>query len=233
MRYLKSSMKNFLLQYNSYFMCDQCCFEKIETCCKKEICCSPVMDDCLAKKILCIWKKAFCDAIILPVIGVPSCNRCVLTITHNLGKCVPKLKINGLTSRSILANNAFYSAEVSSGKWLNLYQIVLPDIPGKCGCKSSGEVYTEALVKFGISVDGNGYNWNGDCPNTLAINSKAIGMNPCEFSKKTIAAIKAVLENFCLETCCEPNPCCNPCCTPNPCCCKPNPCGCNVESCCK
>jgi hypothetical protein len=203
-------------------MCDKCCVEK-EACC-----CVPVMDDCLAKKIQCIWKKAFCDATILPVIGLPSCSNCVMTLTHSLGKCVPKVKINGLTSKSILANNAFYSAEVSCGKWLNLYQITLPDIPGKCGCKSSGEVYTEALVKLGISIDGDGYNWKGSCPFMLSINSKAIGMNPCDFSKKQIAAIKAVLENFCIDPCCNPTPCCKP----NPCCCNSDPCCCKPKSCC-
>jgi len=159
------------------------------------------MTDCLAKQIECLWKQAFCDATILPELGVPSCACGVMTLTHNLGKCVPKVKINGLTSLSILANNAFYSAEVSCGKWLNLYQIQIPDIPGKNGCKSSGEVYNEALVKLGISIEGDHYNWKGTCPHMLAINSKAIGMHPCEFTKKQIAAIKAVLEYF-NNSCC-------------------------------
>lgn len=173
----------------------KCFVEKIE-CCKKVICCDLVMDDCLAKKIECIWKDAFCDATILPVIGYPSCARGVMTLTHSLGKCIQKIKINGLRTMSLLANNAFYSAEVSCGKWLNLYQATIPDIAGKNGCKSSGEVYTEALVKFGISVDGDNDNWKGSCPSILFINSKAIGMHPIEFTKKQIAAIKAIIDNF-------------------------------------
>lgn len=176
--------------------CNKCCFKE-ECCC----CCEPVMNDCLAKQIECIWKQAFCDAIILPCIGYPSSGNCVMTLTHTLGNCAQKLKINGLISKSILANNAFYSAEVSCGKWLNLYQIKLPNIPGECGCKSSGEIYVEALIKLGISVDGNSYSWNGTCPNVLTINSKAIGMDPCDFSKKQIAAIKAVL-NYFTNKCC-------------------------------
>ena len=170
-----------------------CCCEKLE-CCERVECCKPVMDDCLAKKIECIWKKAFCDATLLPALGVPSCAACVMTLTHGLGRCSPKIKINGLTTLSMLAHNAFYSAEVSSGKWLNLYQITIPNIPGQCGCKSSGEVYVEALAKMCINIDGNGYNWNGSCPNMITISSKAIGMNPIDFSKKQIAAIKTVLE---------------------------------------
>jgi hypothetical protein len=157
------------------------------------------MTDCFAKQLECLWKKAFCDAIILPEIGYPSCANGVMTLTHNLGKCIPCLKIDGLTTGSILANNAFYSAEVSCCKWINLYRISLPDIPGVNGCKSSGEIYDEALVKLGISVEGDNYSWKGTCPHVLTINSKAIGMNPCEFSQKQIAAIKAVLDYF---TCC-------------------------------
>ena len=181
---------------------EKCCFEKQEKCCfekQESCCCEPVMTDCLAKKIECVWKQAFCDAIILPEIGYPSCGNCVMTLTHGLGKCVPKLKINGLTSLSILANNAFYSAEVSCGKWLNLYQIKLPNIPGKNGCKSSGEIYDEALIKLGISIEGDNYSWKGTCPSVLTIHSKAVGMDPCEFTRKQIAAIKAVLDHF---TCC-------------------------------
>jgi len=151
------------------------------------------MNDCLAKKIECIWKESFCDAIILPQIGMPSCANCVKTLTHTLGKCYPKLKINGLCVKSILANNAFYSAEVSCGKWVNLYQGLIPNVAGQCGCKSTGEVYIEALAKLGISIDNDNYHWKGSCPNMLAISSKAIGMEPCEFTKKQIAALKSVL----------------------------------------
>lgn len=196
-------------------MCENCCCEKPNKyccekpsnyCCEKPIncyrnpcvpdpCCrGPVMDDCLAKRIECIWKECFCDAMILPIIGMPSCNNCVMTLTHSLNKCPSSLKINGLPVKSILANNSFYSAEVSCGKWVNLYKILIPDVKGQCGCKSSAEIYTEALCKFGISVDGDGYDFKGSCPHMLAINSKAIGMDPCEFSKKQIAAIKCMLK---------------------------------------
>jgi len=218
-------------------MCDICNFEKKNVCnCK----CEPSITECLIKNVECIWKKAFCDAIIIPCINTPlfnsyangplnnfcnnpplcnSCGNaplcnpctnlcinpcpCVVTITHTLGNCVPRLTINGLLTNSPLANNAFYSFEVSCGKWLNLYEIQLPNIAGQCGCKSSGEVYTEALVKLGISIDGDGYKWKGSCPNTLVIFSKAIGMNPIDFSKKQITAIKTVIEYFLSKPCCN------------------------------
>jgi hypothetical protein len=190
----------------------KCCETRIEPCYKSccdpcnpcNLCCAdpccPEMTDCLAKQIECIWRKAFCDATIIPKLGVPSCACSVMTLTHTLGNCAPCVSINGLKSKSMLTKNAFYSTEVSCGKWINLYQIVLPNIPGKCGCKSSGEIYTEALTKLGISLGGDSYTWKGSCPNMLAINSQAIGMDPCEFSKKQIAAIKAVLNYF--NNCC-------------------------------
>lgn len=183
-------------------MCDNCCTKKKPTCCIKSCCvqtccvqpcCEPVMTDCLAEQIQCIWKEAFCDATILPVLGMPSCNNCVMTLTHTLGRCVPCIKINGLVSKSMLVNNCFYSAEVSCGKWMNFYKGLIPNVPGKCGCKSSGEIYIEALIGFGISVDNDNYNWKGACPELLAINSSAINMEPCDFSRKQICALQAVL----------------------------------------
>ena len=182
-------------------MCSKCGTNK---CCQTTSCvapCVPCMDDCLAQKVECVWKQAFCDAKILPQIGYPSCANGVMTLTHSIG-CT-KIKINGLCIQSMLANNAFFSSEVSCGKWVNLYQVNIPNVPGKCGCKSSGEVYIEALVKLGISVSTDGYNWKGSCPSMLTFRSMAIGMDPCEFSKKSIAAVKAVLEHFSCDI-----PCC-------------------------
>jgi len=184
-------------------MCDKCCGE-VKTCCVPcQPCqpCCPVMDDCLAQKIACIWKAAFCDAIILPKVGVPSCACGVMTLKHSLGKCIPTVKINGLCVKSMLANNSFYSAEVSGGKWVNLYQGLIPNVAGKCGCKSSSEVYVETLIKFGISVDSINQVWKGSCPELITVSSKAVGMEPCEFSQKQVAAVKAVIDHF-LNPCC-------------------------------
>lgn len=160
----------------------------------------PCMSDCLAQEIECIWKEAYCDAKIIPQIGYPSCGNGVMTLTHSLG--LPPIRINGLCTQSMLANNSLFTSEVSCGKWLNLYQTNLPNVPGKCGCKSSGEVYIESLVKLGISVETDGYNWKGSCPNMLTFRSKAIGMDPIDFSKKSIAAVKAVLEYFACDIGC-------------------------------
>lgn len=185
-------------------MCSKgCC--PVNQCCDPCDCCTPKMDDCLARKIECMWKKCFCDALILPKIGLPSCGKGVMTLTHKLGNC-SCLRINGLASKSILMNNSFYSAEVSNCQWLNVYQIALPNVPGKDGCKSSAEVYTEALVKMGISIGSMSNLVNGACPDTLSITSTAIGMDPCEFTKKQISAIKCVLKYIKCNSC---DSCCN------------------------
>ena len=177
--------------------CSKCC--PTSSCCGPSPCCAPCcpeMNDCLAKQIECLWKQAFCTAIIIPGIGIPSCSCGVLTLTHNLGPGAPPVKINGLPSLSILANNAIYTAEVSCGKWLNLYMITIPDIPGKNGCKSSGEVYTDALAKSCISINGKNYRWDGACPRMINVNSSAIGMDPIEFTKKQLCALQLMADKF-------------------------------------
>ena len=172
---------------------NECC-EKRNECCEKRNECCPVMDDCLAKEIECLWKQCFCDATIVPCLGVPSQTCGVLWLTHTLGKCLSKSKINGLCVKSSLVRNAQYTAEVSDGQWVNLYSVRLPNIPGKCGCKSSTEVYVEALAKLCISVEGDTYGWKGECPNKITINSKSVGMLPVEFTKRQIAALKATID---------------------------------------
>lgn len=174
-------------------MCNRCCETKINCCCKT-VCCTPVMDDCLAQQIECLWKQCFCDATIVPCLGVPSQTCGVMWLTHTLGKCLNDSKINGLCVRSPLVKNANYTAEVSNCQWVNLYEVILPNIPGKCGCKSTAEVYVEALIKLCISVDSITNDWLGQCQNKVQIRSKNIGMDPCTFTKKQIAALKATIE---------------------------------------
>lgn len=175
--------------------CNKCC----DNSCKYECC--PVMSDCLAKQIECAFKKVFPDAAILPCIGMPSNNKCVMTLTHSLCPCAPVIKINGLESNSLLVNNAFFSSEVSCGKWLNMYQINFPNVPGKCGCKSLSEIYTEAIVKMGISVEDQSTVFKGICPDIITISSQAIDMDPIEFVKKQLCALKSTLKQNSRQCC--------------------------------
>jgi len=152
------------------------------------------LDDRLALLILAEWQKSFPDAMIFPTIGFPSKSGGVLTLTHSFGKNnMPKLRINGLVSQSPLANNALYSTEITGGQWLNLYEVMIPDVPGKNGSKSSGEIYTETIIQSGISVEGDHYHWKGANPPMLAIHSKSIGMHPIEFAQKVSQALNFVM----------------------------------------
>ena len=101
--------------------------------------------------------------------------------------------INGLKSKSPLANNALFSTEITDGKFINLYDIMLPDIPGKCGEKSTVQFYMDALTKLNIQVAASHHHWTGLKPFMLSIHSYNIGMCPEEFTKKTLHALKETL----------------------------------------
>ena len=160
-----------------------------------EECHKCVVDDKVAKHVEKIWKDSFSDASLLPVIGFPSNSGGVATLTHTLGDGM-LMSINGLTSKSPLANNALYSFECSRSKYINLYEIMLIDIPGKDGEPSTVEYYTRQLCKYGLSVAGVHFHWLGsfmspDATLIAAIHHQTTNdTTPEEFSRKTIRAIK-------------------------------------------
>ena len=156
-----------------------------------------VVDDKLARLVEKLWKKYFPSALLLPVIGLPSNANGVATLTHGTGH---QMSINGLLSNSPLANNALYSFECATSKdgcvskFLNLYEIMVPDIPGKDGEDSTAEYYVKLLNKYGLSVAGVHFHWWGQNVikgNTLvaAVHHQGIDISPVEFSKRTIKAI--------------------------------------------
>lgn len=162
-----------------------------------------VMDDRLAKRVEAEWKAAFSDATLLPVIGLPSNSGGVMTLTHTDGSGM-LMRINGLASKSPLANNALYTAECSKDRYLNLYEIMIPDIPGRDGAASTAELYVKFLNEAGLSVAGVHFHWWGSAmfPNdgnridrgVTAVHHQSVNMHPLEFSKATIGAIKKVLK---------------------------------------
>ncbi|CAH6418637.1 Hypothetical protein POVN_LOCUS356 [uncultured virus] len=140
------------------------------------------------------WKDAFPSASLLPVIGLPSNGNGVATLTHGMNDGM-KMSINGLQCNSPLCNNALYSAEVADGHWLNLYEIMIPDIPGRNGEPSTGDIYVNLLQEMGLEVDGNHYHWKGayvmpQATGILAVHHKGINIDPFEFSARTIRAIQ-------------------------------------------
>jgi len=151
-----------------------------------------------AERILQMW-KVFPGAAILPVIGYPSNSGGVVTITHQMPG--PMMKINGLTSKSPLANNALYSVEVSGGKYINLYEIMVADIPGKNGHQSTGSQYVQAIGDEGLQVAGVHFHWWGSTvvpqdKGVTAVHHQMTGdMDPYEFSARTIRALQSTMEH--------------------------------------
>lgn len=160
------------------------------------------MDQCrvtdeLANEVLETWKEAFPDSALLPVIGVPSTSGGVGVLTYTMGDG-NLMRIDNLISKSPLANNALYSFECTKGKFINLYEIMIDDLPGKDGGPSTGQIYINALHAYGLDVAGVHYHWTGsksliNSKMVLAIHHQKIGLDPVEFSKKTIGALMTVM----------------------------------------
>lgn len=153
------------------------------------------MNDVRAKKIVKIWKESFNDSILLPVIGLPSNANGVMTLTNTLGPM--KMIINGLESSSPLANNTLYSAEYVDGIPLNLFEVMIPDIPGKKGEPSTAAIYLRELNKRGLDVTSVHYHWDGgwmfeNDRGMIAIHHTSTQFSPEEFSKRTIKALQTV-----------------------------------------
>ena len=171
----------------------------------KSSCDDCIVNDEVALAIQAQWKKAFSDASLLPVIGLPSNGNGVGTLTHTMGDG-HFMRINGLISKSPLSNNALYSFECAESeddssvvKYLNEYEIMIPDIPGRNGHKSTGEYYVKLLAKYGLSVAGVHFHWWGQNVvkgNTLvaAVHHQGIDISPEDFSRKTIRAIQKTVE---------------------------------------
>lgn len=162
-----------------------------------------LMNDTIAKQVEAVWKQAFKVATMLPVLGVPSTANGVMTLTHGMdtndGMTMPMMSINGLVSKSPLANNALFSAECVDGKYLNLYEIMLPDMSSSDGSPSSSQIYINELGKQGLDVTATHYHWLGakiydNDRGVTAVHHMKVGMNPIEFSNRTIAALNVVMK---------------------------------------
>ncbi|MBA3751066.1 MAG: hypothetical protein H0X03_09300 [Nitrosopumilus sp.] len=155
------------------------------------------IDDCVAYKILRIWKRSFPDSFILPVVGFPSNNNNkVAVFSHTAGHDM-LMRVNGLESKSPLSNNALYSFECTRDKFLHFYEIMIPDIPGEDGERSTAQIYVNALARNGLDVSGVHWHfWGGvdkdEDRGVFAVHHQNIGMTPREFSCATIRALNEV-----------------------------------------
>jgi len=144
-----------------------------------------------ANDTLAEWQKVFPDAVIL----IQTAD--VIVITHTMGDGI-LMKINGLESKSPLSNNALYSFECAGGNYLNLYEVMVPDIPDVEGDASTAQIYVGALRDNGLDVAGIHFHWWGsevyeEDKGVTAIHHQKYRMNPVEFSKRTIAAIQKAM----------------------------------------
>jgi hypothetical protein len=118
---------------------------------------------------------------LLPVIGLPSNNNKLAVLTHTMQG--PPMLVNGLPVKSPLANNALYSFECENGKFLHLYEIMLSDIPGVDGARSTVQVYANALHANGLDVAGVHWHFYGGVADprdrgVLAIHQQNVGLSP-------------------------------------------------------
>jgi len=157
-----------------------------------------------AERILEIWEA-------LPEAGIllrPSQADGATVITHSMGG--PPLKINGLLSKSPLSNYALYSFEcvkrfdlkandTSPSQLLNLYEVMMPDIPGENGEESTAEFYVRRLWELDLHVAGVHFHWWGSTVFSndrlvAAIHHQSSKLSVEEFSRRTIQALQEAME---------------------------------------
>lgn len=163
-----------------------------------------------ATNILSVWIQSFPFSAIIPVIGFPENANGAVTITHDLrmasNEPAMPLNINGLDSFSPLSTNALYSTECRNGKFINLYEAMIPDIPGTNGEPSTAQIYVNALRDLGMDVAGFHFHWTGathlpEDKGVFAIHHQTTGdMSPIDFSNRTIAALKTTLLELAART---------------------------------
>jgi len=155
------------------------------------------VDDDVCRQCENVFKKFDPKATIFPGVGLPSQNNGVCTIMHGMGPGAKNLKIQGLESKSPLANAALFSTECSSGHFLNLYEMMLPEaISAQPGRPSGAQQYAADLNNMGLSVAGNHWHWWGSDPYSPAIHHQNVDMHPVEFAEKTVQALSNYKNNM-------------------------------------
>jgi len=144
------------------------------------------------------------NATALPDIGLPSQGNGVCTITHQMAG-TPHMLINGDECKSILCNNALFSTEcTASGHYLNLYEIMIDDIPSVDNStgviRSSSQFYADSISRSGLSVSGLHTHWTGTMDGATgspmqmtAIHHYSQGnMDPGDFVNRTVSVIQTL-----------------------------------------
>lgn len=150
------------------------------------------LDD-LSRGVEAEWKTYFPSASIMPGIGLPSQNKQNwLLLTHQPNNA-ETTTISGVPCKSPLCMNALYSSELHNGTWLNLYEIMVPEIAGRGGEPSTSQKYVNALQRAGLDVSAIHFHWTSSVPYMTAVHHYNIGMHPLDFSQRTIRALGTVM----------------------------------------
>jgi hypothetical protein len=177
--------------------------------------CEPITD-ARAQEILSLWQIFPGAAILVPA----SASGGAPVITHQMEG--PPLKINGLLIKSALGNNALYGFECAEAvdleddgdddscdrrkskkrtvhKYVNLYEVMIPDIPGKNGEISTADFYSHRLHELGLRVHGDHFHWKGSSifdedKLVNAVHHYSDQHTPEEFSRLTIQALTETME---------------------------------------
>lgn len=161
--------------------------------------CNATITDTQAQEILEIWQTLLPggNAVLLLLASETEGSP---VITH--GMLMPQLRINGLLSVSPLSNNALYSWECAEAiaapnctdKILNLYEVMIPDIPAPSGGNSTAEFYANCLREHGMSVAGTHFHWWGSTifqndHLIAAIHHQSSELTASQFSVRTIECL--------------------------------------------
>lgn len=153
------------------------------------------IDERFAYRLQQMWKRYFHDT-------KSSLERGIFTLTSRI-ECEPLL-VNGIPSKSTLVNNGIYSLEFSEGKYINLFEVPVPDLRGDFGKKdayhhcTTVQFYIDELKNQGLNVTGVSRNWNcveDPYSSHLVYNvyHKKINMDPILFCRATINSLNKVI----------------------------------------
>ena len=156
--------------------------------CKTNKCITCAITTDLSNKVLAKFSCSFPDAYL--TFKTSS----TITVTHTIPSWNHP-KLNGVRTCSILTNNAFMTSECSDNNYLNLYQVILPDIPGSCGDDSTVEIFTKLLSKFGLSSLSilTYFGLTTKCYPLLSIHVQNYGLCPEDFACRIVKALNEVL----------------------------------------
>lgn len=114
-------------------------------------------------------------------------------------KDIPNMKIDGIATRSEFWNSYAFSSECSDGKYVNGFEVQLPDLLGEKGEPSIVQIYLKALGDNDLTPAGVHIHWSGseiysNDHGVWGLHHQNVGMCPVKFAQRTINALHVALE---------------------------------------